>query len=661
MLLQSCGCGCTQSVTPQPPCNNKCRASLGSSSIAELVYLAGLDENLCDKFQRVVDVIGLLDCAGNHITIDTPLVTCADFANQLCAALVALEEGGEATPEVTLLVGADCKLYTLPPSGSPGSETPNTAVDTTTINMSATGTLGRAISGSVKISGDTDNIIEIHSDGLYAPATELPLTACQQIGNFASGGDAEPGTQLVGSDCLIYTFPAPEALTVTATDSIDLTLTGNNLSADLVLDPSTDLGVVTGSGLLITCEEVLACAPAVTVVDTQSVNLTLLGQQVSADVIISPDAFNALELHTNGLFVDVCTALNSGNLPVPAEIDDTVLVGADCNRYTLPVPTPIEVVDTSTVDLNFALNTLQADVLIQPNTLITTGVQGIQVLCEDVQDCIFNTNNNFWTYNDVGNSVSFDPSSDADNQIVLGTDGKPYVGAFGFDVEDTNCIDLAFVEGVLTATPIISVTAGNIIDCTEDGLFVPGVSIVAEASGQCIQVGVVESPANTYTISASPVISSSPGNALTCITDGLFVPTPDLAGEVCGPSTPKLFNLVLGSDALGNSEWQNPGRTDLTVGAATLNEINDATNRDTVFWATGNVTLPTPANQCSRYDIHIKNTSGSPITVSSGELIDGEGFITLAGTSVGAYPFGGDGGESVHLFYSFTDTTWRIL
>jgi hypothetical protein len=104
--------------------------------IAELIWLSGLDADRCEAFQRAVDVMGLRDCDGNRVTSDTPVVLCEAFKDELCAAIAAFVDGGEAEVGVTQLVGADCKLYVLPDGEF--DETPNTVVDTATIDMSAT-------------------------------------------------------------------------------------------------------------------------------------------------------------------------------------------------------------------------------------------------------------------------------------------------------------------------------------------------------------------------------------------------------------------------------------------------------------------------------------------------------------------------------------------
>lgn len=527
--LQDCGCGCNQSVTPNiPQTNNKCRPTLESTSIGALVWLQGLDANLCEKFQRLSDVLGLRDCAGNLISINTPLVTCADFRNQLCNALTQLASGGVANSQ-TLLVGADCKTYTLPAT-TPGIETPNTAVDTTTINMSATGTLGRIISGDVNISDDAGNLLEIRNDGLYANFIPTPSpTACQQIQAFGSGGDAVAGVTLVGADCLKYTYnpPTPPGFTVTDTASVGLTLTGTNLQAIIRIDPDF-IGRVTPNGLELTCADVLACAPAVTVIDTSTLDLGITGQQIQGAVRVSTVPGNNIEVKPDGLYVSVCAALDDGPVATPATPGVTELVGADCNRYTLPTGTNLTVTDTTTVNHTLVGNNLQSSVIISPSTLISAGPFGLQVLCEDVQDCVFTITNNFWSYNDLGNSVVFNPSADSGNQLGLGSDGRPYVppATEQITVTDTSCINLTITGGNISAVPIISPQAGNILSCENDGLYAAA-TVDIGITGQdtnCIDIGVTEATPNNFVITAVPVISSDLGNSLECRVTGLYAP-----------------------------------------------------------------------------------------------------------------------------------------
>ena len=57
----------------------------------------------------------------------------------------------------------------------PTTETPNTALDTNSIDVSATGTLGRAISAALRVSANAGNAIVVDGTGVFVPA-ETPNT-----------------------------------------------------------------------------------------------------------------------------------------------------------------------------------------------------------------------------------------------------------------------------------------------------------------------------------------------------------------------------------------------------------------------------------------------------------------------------------------------------
>lgn len=525
MLIETSNCGCGQStIAVTPPTCQKCRTPLTMTNIQELIWLQGLDEDLCVAFQLVSDVLGLRDCAGTRISQETPIVTCAAFQSKLCEIIAGLVDGGEAVPEVTQLVGADCKLYTIPPSGVVPGETPNTVTDTPTVNLSATGTLGRNISAAVVVSPQLGNDLVALADGLFVDASASGPTACQQIQAFPTGAPAVPGTFLVGADCQVHQVPAQDPITVSDTSSINLTLIGQNLAADLILSPDS-IGAITGDGLEITCADVLNCAPAVTVVDSPTVDLTLNGQEIRADVKVSITAGNDLSVDAFGLFIDVCAELASFPQNGPAVPDQTLLVGSDCQVYTLPESTVQSVGDTQSLDLSLVGGVLTGNVVVAPGQLIQSTAQGLSLTCEQVQDCAFGITNDFWTYNDAANQVLFNPSDDAGNAIVQGSDFRPFVAPTVVTVTDTSCINLTALDNDISAAIVLSATPGNDLLCLGDGLYVAAgdATVVGDATS-CINVFVSESPIDTFTITAVPTLSPDAGNALECRINGMFVP-----------------------------------------------------------------------------------------------------------------------------------------
>jgi hypothetical protein len=93
--------------------------------------------------------------------------------------------------------------------------------------------------------------------------------------------------------------PATSSISIQDTNSVDLTLTGGVLSADVIISPNA------GNQLQL-LPNGLYVAPStfsLTVTDTNTVDLTLVGNNLTANVIVSPSAGNALQVLPNGLYV----------------------------------------------------------------------------------------------------------------------------------------------------------------------------------------------------------------------------------------------------------------------------------------------------------------------------------------------------------------------
>lgn len=466
----------------QPPAE-LCLTQITSADLAELLYVYGLDENLCPKYAAVADQFQFLDCEGNVIAPNTPLVTCAAFAERLCETIATLATGGSVVLGVTQVVGADCLTYTIP-------ETPITVIDSTTIDFTASGAFNHTITGVVRVSLDPGNIIEIHSDGIYASVDGV---VCEQIADFAAGAPVVFGvTQLVGDDCLTHTVP-PTVVSVLDTPSVDMTITG---------------------------------APG--------------SQVISADVEISSAPGNVTVINIDGVYTPgVCTQI----APLPSGVyvpGVTQLVGRDCNVYVIPESggeTPITVIDTSTVDLTATgtLNhTISATVNIDPD--ITNIIQitddglfaNVDITAVDTDclnldvtegpDGIFLITGNPILSTVPGNSLQCLPDG------LYTTALAP--GSFTIvEVDDTNCLNLnAAFDGVdtytITGEPIIAPTANNDLECTNVGLNVPGVNV---QDSTCINMS-VNLTGNQHVISAVPIISPTAGNQITCTASGLYVP-----------------------------------------------------------------------------------------------------------------------------------------
>lgn len=396
-------CACSQG--PQP--DNCLTPPLNSAMIGELEWFYGLDENLCWKFMQLADLLGFVDCAGNPITPDTPLVTCAGFPTRLCQALAAVADGAVVVPGVTELIGADCLTHTIPtlcaqiqglasgPAITLGvtevvtencqlavvPETPITVVDTLTVDLTASGSFNHTIQADVKISNVVDNCLVVQVDGLYVACPDDPVDVCETIQDFPVGAPGIPGTtQFVGADCLLHALPDATADTnITAIDGdcIDLTVTEvtpNNftIEADVIVSPNAGNALsCVGNGLFVQDVEITAG-------EASCVDITVTGccgdWEISGDVVISPDSGNILECRDNGLY-----AQNVG-----FNVDDTdciglILAGDTLTAVPILAPGPnalsctedgLLVTPGADFDLCEAINDLATGNMAGPGTLL---------------------------------------------------------------------------------------------------------------------------------------------------------------------------------------------------------------------------------------------------------------------------------------------------
>lgn len=93
----------------------------------------------------------------------------------------------------------------------------------------------------------------------------------------------------------------------------------------------------------------------------------------------------------------------------------------------------------------------------------------------------------------------------------------------------------------------------------------------------------------------------------------------------------------------------------------TFNPNTTPGNRILVVTNAPGDTLTITAPASGVLDLYIKNAGPEALIIATtgAELIDGVATITLAGTTVGTYPFGNNGGESVHIFYN--GANWFVL
>ena len=169
-------------------------------------------------------------------------------------------------------------------------------------------------------------------------------------------------------------------------------------------------------------------------------------------------------------------------------------------------------------------------------------------------------------------------------QYVRGVDDNGCVSytpvtSFALNVQDTNTLDLAFSNGIISGNVRISGAAGNQIQALADGLFVSSTSI-----------NVQDTPTIDLTLTATNVlsadvnVSAQTGNAVQVLSDGLFVgqinvqdtptvdltlsPTNDLSANVNVSAQPgNAVQVLFDGLFVGQINVQDTPTVDLTLTA----------------------------------------------------------------------------------------------
>lgn len=159
---------------------------------------------------------------------------------------------------------------------------------------------------------------------------------CTSLAALAAGGVAGPATQLVGKDCLTYTIPPASSFSVLDTQTVNLTLAGSVLTADVIVAPTV------GNQLVATPTGLFVNAPSgITVADTPCINLDLVASVLTATPIISSEPCNALTCELDGLYAPDSTS--AGLMTVEAlQFNQAIFQGSviDLPLITLNIVNP---------------------------------------------------------------------------------------------------------------------------------------------------------------------------------------------------------------------------------------------------------------------------------------------------------------------------------
>lgn len=476
---------------------SSCKTQITMADLAELLYVKGLDANLCTKYAAIADFFQFRDCAGNIVASNSQIVVCSEFATKLCDTLEELASGGSVTLGVTEVLGSDCQVYTIP-------ETVLVANDSTSIDFTQSGDFGHAVTAVVRISVSSDNQVTILGDGLYvAQGAGVEITAIDNDCIDTTVTETATGVFTVEAELLLdpasplscgedgLTIPIGANVTINGIDGdcIDVTISEGPVGT---FDITADVNISATSGNIITCESdgIFAAATNVTigVTDTPCINMSVTESpantfNISAIPTISGTSGNQVTCTVSGLFV-----------PRGAGVI-------------------INALDTDCID-----------------TTVTQSPTG--------------------TFT-ISSSPIIDPS---ESNLLQCTEDGLFVSAgavegFGVVAVDTDCLDVTVNEsppGIFNVSvdPILSATIGNQISCEADGLYIPlgAGTVITGVDTTCMFAAVDEITPGTFEVSVAPKIADAytgyPAgcNGLVCIADGLAVP-PDVDGIGDTPST----------------------------------------------------------------------------------------------------------------------------
>lgn len=383
------------------------------------------------------------------------------------------------------------------------------------------------------------------------------------------------------------------SLEVIDTASIDMTVVPDpgvgdvTIRSDVIVSPQLyNIFQVLGDGCYVRGPDNGTLGPVPTsVLDTATINQTLVANVLSADVIRSGDVYNIIELRANGVYVR----------------------GPD-NGGLGPVPT--SVLDTQSIDLTLAMNVLSADVIISPdagnslalraNGLYSTGFAGTITSAADT-----NTIDHTVSVGVLTSQVIRSP--DGGNLLELRANGVySGVGTAATSVLDTLSIDLTLASNILQADLRIDPSAENVLNLNANGVLVEAATTAeeeAETAGDLvITAAVLGHIVNARTGTQSSHLGVDAGN---------LAPQQVAVGYQTGMGVTGSQNVAVGAFA-GTGVI---GTGNIALGYNVANTVSGNYNINI-----GTGASPAPNDS---YGIFIGNDLGTPVAGYNGHIIIG--------------------------------------
>ena len=281
---------------------------VNSANLGELSLVRGVNNTGCEKYE--------------------------DPTHLLCRQLESMPV--DSNPSIfgsTKFIGPDCKAHPLP---TPAAETPLTVVDSSTVNLSNSGTADHTLTANVIVSSAIGNQLQVTPEGLFvAPdveAAETPITPVDStsVDLSVSGVDnhtltaavkvsAAAGNQVqINSDGIFVPQDIDQPITPVDTSTVDLSVSGagsHTLAADVKISGQAGNQIVALPDGLFVAADVDPVPPQTPIipVDSSTLDLSVSGvdnHTLTGVVKISAASGNQVQANADGLFVPPAATVN---------------------------------------------------------------------------------------------------------------------------------------------------------------------------------------------------------------------------------------------------------------------------------------------------------------------------------------------------------------
>lgn len=366
------------------------------------------------------------------------------------------------------------------------------------------------------IDPDPNNVLICGPNGLNAPVPRLVSSDCIEVVDNMDGTiQVEPviAPTQAGVDNIIQCIPGqglfvPETTFIAGSDCISVTTLGDEVTVDVVISPD--------AGNLLECRA-NGLFSGFTAQDTDCINLDLTNGILTATPAISTDVGgiqNTLQCLGSGLYVPRGANANTQG-PIIGD-------GSDIN--------PIDI-DFSQLDANDLCDfggAIPNGVLVEILGRDNAECLRVQTLEDVIANALIVQDTNCIDLSLIGNILTATPviapaQAGVANQLQCLAGGLYVPTAAGLSVQDTTCIDLTLTNGVLSATPIIDPSGDNALTCGVGGLYVPVASGLQVNDTDCVNHSLVGGVLSTILNIAGP--QGGIPNILSCVAgQGLYVP-----------------------------------------------------------------------------------------------------------------------------------------